>query len=167
MVLGCMIWGPFWSFVDNERKIYIEFWSHCERPGSGLNWLKLWGVGPLYMTRYISPRNSVGGDIVMRPLVCAWVSVRVRECVGESRRAWVRPSHFALWTRYSFHFSSWSLSNFTCKMRMMRGGTLLILDHGVKGQGQFWHSVYKTLCTRYRLQLLSNHFQTSHVGCGR
>ena len=43
-----------------------------------------------------------------------------------------------------------SLSNFTCTFPMMRGGTLLILGHGVKGQdqlwqGQLWHSVYKTL----------------------
>ena len=29
-----------------------------------------------------------------------------------------------------------SLSNFTCKLLMMNGGTLLILGHGVKGQGQ-------------------------------
>ena len=28
------------------------------------------------------------------------------------------------------------LSNFTCKLCTMRGGTLLILGHGVKGQGQ-------------------------------
>ena len=41
-----------------------------------------------------------------------------------------------------------SLSNFTCKLWMMRGGTLLILGHGVKGQGQLWHSVYKTLWAR-------------------
>ena len=27
----------------------------------------------------------------------------------------------------------------------MRGGTLLFLGHWVKGQGQLWHSVYKTL----------------------
>ena len=45
-----------------------------------------------------------------------------------------------------------SLSNFTCKLWMMRGGTLLILGHGVRGEGQLWHSVYKTLWTRYRLQ---------------
>ena len=31
-----------------------------------------------------------------------------------------------------------SLSNFTCIFAMMRGGTLLILGHGVKGQGQLW-----------------------------
>ena len=59
-----------------------------------------------------------------------------------------------------------SLSNFTCKLLMMRGGTLLIWGHGVKGQGQLWHSVYKTLWTRYRLQFLPNHFQTSHLSCG-
>ena len=49
---------------------------------------------------------------------------------------------------------------------MMRGGTLLILGLGVKGQGQLWQSVYKTLWTQYKLQFMSNHFQTSHVGCG-
>ena len=45
-----------------------------------------------------------------------------------------------------------SLSDFTCKLWIIRGGTLMILDHGVKGQGQLWHSVYKILWTRYRLQ---------------
>ena len=38
-----------------------------------------------------------------------------------------------------------SLSNFTCTFAMMGGGTLLILGHGVKGQGQLWHSVYYPL----------------------
>ena len=32
---------------------------------------------------------------------------------------------------------------------MMRGGTLLILGHGVKGQGQLWHSVYNALWAQY------------------
>ena len=59
-----------------------------------------------------------------------------------------------------------SLSNCTCRLWTMRGGTLLIWGHGVKGQGQLWHSVYKTLWTGYRLQFLPNHFQTSHVNCG-
>ena len=59
-----------------------------------------------------------------------------------------------------------SLSNFTYKLWMMRGGTLLILGHGVKGQCQLWHSVYKTLWAGYRQQFLLNHFQTSHVSCG-
>ena len=34
---------------------------------------------------------------------------------------------------------------------------------GVKDQGHFWHSVYKTLWAWQRLQFLSNHFWTSHV----
>ena len=59
-----------------------------------------------------------------------------------------------------------SLSNFTCKLFMMKGGSLWILGHGVKGQGQLWHSVYKTLRAQSRLQYLPNHFQTSHVSCG-
>ena len=41
-----------------------------------------------------------------------------------------------------------SLSNFTCKFNMLRGGALLILGHGVKGEGQLWHSIYKTLWAR-------------------
>ena len=59
-----------------------------------------------------------------------------------------------------------SLSNFTCKLWMMRGGTLLILGHRVKGQGQLRHSVYKTLWAGYRLHFFLDHFQTSHVSCG-
>ena len=43
----------------------------------------------------------------MRPFVCGLMS-------------------FALWTRYSLVFGR-SLSNFTCKLWMMKGGTLLIL----------------------------------------
>ena len=46
-----------------------------------------------------------------------------------------------------------SLSNFTCMLWMLRGGTLSILAHGIKGQSQLRHSVYKTLWTRYRLQI--------------
>ena len=66
-------------------------------------------------------------------------------------------------TDYSY---SQSLSDFTCKLWMMRGGTLLIFGHGVIGQGQLWHSVYKTLWTLYRLSFQPDHFQTSHVSCG-
>ena len=44
-----------------------------------------------------------------------------------------------------------SLSNFTCELWMIRRGTLLIWGHGVKGQGQLWHSSCKTLWTQYRL----------------
>ena len=46
---------------------------------------------------------------------------------------------------------------------MMSGETLLILGHVVKGKGQLWNSVYKVLLAQYRLQFMSNHFQTSHV----
>ena len=37
------------------------------------------------------------------------------------------------------------LSIFRGKLWMMRGGTLLILGHRVKGKGQVCHFVYKTL----------------------
>ena len=43
--------------------------------------------------------------------------------------------------------SAQSLSNFTWKFLMIGGGTLLILGHVVKGQGQIWNFVYETLWT--------------------
>ena len=39
----------------------------------------------------------------------------------------------------------------------------MILGQRLKGQGQLWHTVYKALLAQYRLQFMSNHFQTSHV----
>ena len=43
-------------------------------------------------------------------------------------------------TDYSFCTATFKL--YTCQLLMMRGGTLMILGCGVKGQGQLWHSVY-------------------------
>ena len=89
-----------------------------------------------------------------------WVSGCVRACVSAS----VRLSRFSLHVVHTTVFAR-SLLNFSCTLFMMRGGTLLILGHGVKGQGQLWHSVNKTLWVRYRLLFLLNHFQTSHAHC--
>ena len=91
----------------------------------------------------------------------------VRGWLGERVGAWVRGSVplYLVDTIATTVFAQ-SLSNFTCKLWMIRGGTLLIWGHRVKGQGQLWHSVYKTLWARYTLQFLPNHFQTSHVSCG-
>ena len=52
-------------------------------------------------------------------------------------------------TDYKFPVFAQSLSNFTFKLRMIGGGTIWIFGHDVKGQGQLWHSVYKTSWTRY------------------
>ena len=71
----------------------------------------------------------------MQPFVYGWVSEWVRESVRRSR--FVGMIQTTVLVR--------SLSNFTCKLCMMRRGILLILGHGVKGQGQLWYSVYKTL----------------------
>ena len=70
-----------------------------------------------------------------------WVSAWVRACVGGS------VTLYLVDTIATTVFAQ-SLSNFTCTFAMMRGGTLLILGHGVKGRGQLWHSVYKTLWTQ-------------------
>ena len=48
-----------------------------------------------------------------------------------------------LWARYRLHCFAQSLLNFICKLSMTRGGTRLIFDYGVKGQGQLLH-----LCIR-------------------
>ena len=46
-----------------------------------------------------------------------------------------------------------SLSIFTCKLLIIRGGTVLILVYGVKGQGQLWQSVKPCIDTiQYKLQ---------------
>ena len=73
-----------------------------------------------------------------------------------------------LWIRPCGHDTDFaqSLSNFICKLSMMREGTLLIWGHGIKGQGQLWHSVYMTLWSWYRLQFMPNQFQTLYVSCG-
>ena len=99
--------------------------------------------------------------------VRGWLGEWVGSWVGACVRGWVCGSVplFLVDTIATTVFAQ-SLSNFTCTFTMMRGGTLLILGHRVKGQGQLWHSMYKTLWTRYRLQYLPYHFQTSHVSCG-
>ena len=91
----------------------------------------------------------------------------VRRWLGEWVGASIRPSValYLVGTIASTVFAR-SFSNFTCKLGMMRGGNLLILGHGVKGQGQVWHSENKTLWAEYRLQFLSDLFQTSHVSWG-
>ena len=111
----------------------------------------------------ISPCNSVGGNIVMRPFVCGLVSEWVREWVHLSRFAFCKwaqyrlqflPDHFQTshvscwWWKKEFYWH-WvirsnrqlffqSLSNFIiiCLLVMMRGGTLLILGCLVKDQGR-------------------------------
>ena len=59
----------------------------------------------------------------MRPFVCGWVSEWVRESVALCLVDTIQTTVFA-----------GSLSYFTYKLFMMRGGTLLIFGHGVKGQ---------------------------------
>ena len=58
---------------------------------------------------------------------------------------------------------------FTCKLFMIRGGSLLIFGYRVTGQGQIWHLIYVKsygyTTHDYRLQFMSNHFPTSHVSC--
>ena len=106
----------------------------------------------------LSPRNSIAGDIVMRPFVCGWVS----ECICACLRASV-----ALCLVGSIQATVFAqiLSNFTCKFLMMRGVTLFLGDDGVKGQNQILHFDHKTFWARCRLQFGPDHFKTSNVTC--
>ena len=98
-----------------------------------------------HLSELLSPRNSVGGDIVMRPFVCGWVS----ECVCPAVSLSVRPSRSALWARYRLqilphHFHTLHV----------RGGTLLIFGHGSKVKVKFgtssiklcWHNTGYSFC---------------------
>ena len=107
----------------------------------------------------LSPRNRGYSNMAVRRWLGEWVGAWVSACVRASVA-------FCLVGTIASTVFSRSLSNFTCKLWMMRGGTLLILGHGVKGQGQLWHYEFKTLWAGYRLQFLPYHFQTSHVSCG-
>ena len=89
----------------------------------------------------LSPRNCVGGDIVMRPFVCCWVS------------EWVRPSVCARVRHASTcgHKADYSLCQITFKLHMQvvhdERRKPIHFGSWVKGQGQIWHLVYKTLWT--------------------
>ena len=63
----------------------------------------------------------------MWPFVCGWLNELVRECIRH-----------ALPCRHDTDYSL-CLMTFKCMLLMMRGGTLSILGHGVKSQGQLWH----------------------------
>ena len=137
-----------WSFYFPHRKhIHVcAIWRHDLSTNSGNSYgHKLCsthsGFVILSQQRWRGYSNAV---------VRGWMGERVSGCVGEL----VGPSRFTLWTdTIATTVFDQSLSNFTCQLWMMRGGTLLILGHGIKGQSKLWHSVYKTLWTRYRLQI--------------
>ena len=52
----------------------------------------------------LTHRNSVGGDIVMRPFVRGWVSECVCACVHWSVRFSICQSHFVMLARYNLQF---------------------------------------------------------------
>ena len=100
----------------------------------------------------------------MRPFRLSVVDDERRNPIGFGLRGQRSRSTFELYVKdlagtIATTVFAQSLSNFTCKLWMMRGGTLLILGHRVKGKGQLWHSVYKTLWAGYGSQFLFNHYK--------
>ena len=122
---------PEWKYRDASvlsAQLYCDFWLHSEVS---------------FLTRY--------GRLII-PSQQRWrgySNAAVRVWLGEWVGSWVRGSvQLYLVDTIATTVFGQSLSNFTCTFTMMRGGTLLILGHGVKGQGQLWHSVYNTLWTQ-------------------
>ena len=81
------------------------------------------------------PLTGIGGDIVMRLFMYGWVS----ECLCPCVRLFIM---LCLVGTIQTTVFVGSLSNFTCKIVIMREGTSMISDHRVQGQGQIWQSVY-------------------------
>ena len=110
----------------------------------------------------LSPRNSVGGDIVMWPFVCGWVSPYVCPCVCPC----VCPSRSALWAQYKLqilphHFQT---SHVSCSWWEEEPYWFLVTESKVKVK--FGTLSIKPCGHKYRQQYLPNHFQTSHASCG-
>ena len=124
--------------------VHVHFWSSPDPwdPQGGLCKKKILSM---CLRGLIIPSQQLGGDIVNWLFVGGWVSEWVCGFVGACVRGSV--TLYLVDTIATTVFDQ-SLSNFTYKLWIMREGTLLILGHGVKGQGQLWHSVYKTLWTQ-------------------
>ena len=150
--VSCGWWeeGPYWFWVTGSN-VKVNFCTLCLRPcGHDSDYS--------FLPNHFQTSHVSCGWWEEEPY---WFWVRGSKVKVNFGTLCIRPCGHNI--DYSF---AQSLSNFTCKLWMMRRGTLLILGHGVKGQGQLWHSMFKTLWAGYRLQFLLNHFQTSHVSCG-
>ena len=91
-----------------------------------LNELNLCANLVLYELKFLSPRNSVGGDIVTRPFVGGWVS----EWVGSWVRAWVRPT---LPCGHDSDYSFWPIT-FKLHIHICHDERRNPIDHGSRGQ---------------------------------
>ena len=122
-----MCWSPTKSTSPNV--------STCMTLSAEQQWIfpKFLDATEIYHKQSLSPRNSVGGDIVIRSFVGGWVSEWLGSWVGGCLCGSVP---FYLVDTIATSVFAQSLSNFTCTFTMMRGGSLLILGHGVIDQGQ-------------------------------
>ena len=84
---------------------------------------------------YFSKGHGQGHKVILPSQQCwrSWSNAAVRVWLGEWVRMCLVPIHFALWAQYRLVFVE-SLSIFTCKLLVMRGGTLLIKCTGSWGQ---------------------------------
>ena len=88
----------------------------------------------------LSPRNGVGGDIVMRPFVCGWVSGWLGACL----RACIRPSVALLVNAIQTEPFQLGLSNSVHILLMTtQDNTYWFSRSEVKGQGHTLHIVVK------------------------
>ena len=103
-----------------------------------------------------NPYNSVGGDIVMRSFLYGWMSEWVHEWVSQSVRCALSCGHD---TDYSFCPITYKLH-----LHIVEDERRNTIDFESKAKVNFGIRCIKACAwARYRLQLLSNHFQTSHA----
>ena len=121
--------------VDDERRNPIDFWSGVK--GQGQLWHSvyktLWARCRLHFSPITSKLHMQVVDGERRDY---WFWVTGSKVKVNFGTLCIKPAGTIQTTVFAK-----SLSNFTCKLWMMRGETLLILGQGIKGQGQLWHSV--------------------------
>ena len=129
----------FGEFYNNVKNMVI--WTRWkDREMSTLNYLSFiyWLVNYYRLYDFIIPsqqhwrgqRLRGYSNAAVRGWLGEWVSEWVSGCVCAC--VCVSVTLYLVDTIATTVFAQ-SLSNFTCKLWMMRGGTLLILGHGVKG----------------------------------
>ena len=111
------------------------------------------GALVFYKHLFLSPRNSVGGDVVMRPFVCGWV----RSCVCSSRFALVGTIQTLVFAR--------SLSNFNVSCSWWQEEPYWFWVTGSKVKVKFGTLSIKPCGHDTGHSFLPYHFKTLHVSC--
>ena len=159
--LPIWLYFNFMAFVPNLTHTELRDVSMEHDSGRGMTTWKVYFSGPWFLrflglacapiveTNFCKPAD-IFSDWRVSPIT---FSVLLYDTVKQFLMRVISREHRAMKMKYSPIIipsqQSWrGYSNFTCTFAMIRGETLLIFGHGVKGQCQLWHCVPKTLWTR-------------------